>query len=450
MKISLKLFSLIAVYLLASSCNSDEDVSAPPASTISVNATTGLVGDTEFTFTVTAADASAVTIPPKGEANTGKAGILVSKSQFAGGSTTTVKYTYDEPGTFAPVVVTSNYSLDGKSVKRTVSAPLSVTITSNKNEISAFTFVQKVGDIEYTSDSTKIDQGAGTIKVWVPFNPYGKAGGLTAAKATFTAAAFSVVKVGATEQKSGETANNFVNSFVTPVAYTVTAQNGTVKNYAVTVVAQAVETDNTIKAFSAKSIAKSNVDRVLSGSVDNTGKKLVLYEKYNIAANAKDDFDSLRISYELNGKFATASLKQDSLLNLKTGTKALTVTAQDASTGAYTIYATNAPKFEIAFNGLNPTAAGETTDFGINVNVLKGTTVASLATTSTETLPPGVTITGRKVGVKNVDGDYVYTAFTSGNSVDFSEPVEFELTVNDTNIGVTYTVIYTATVTVLP
>lgn len=429
MKISLKLFSLLAVYLLASSCNSDEDASAPPASTITVNATSGLVGDTEFTFTITAADASAVAVLPKGEENSGKAGILVSKSQFAGGSTTTVKYTYDEPGTFAPVVVTTNYSLDGKSVKRTVSAPLSVTITSNKNEMSSFTFEN--------SDSTKIDQGAGTIKVWVPYDPYGKAGGLTAAKAKFAASAFSTVKVGGTAQESEKTANNFT----APVAYTVTAQNGTVKNYTVTVTAQAVETDNTIKAFSAKSIAKSNKDRVLTGSVDNTAKTLVLYEKYNIAATAKDDFDSLRISYELNGKFATASLKQDSLLNLKTGPKAFTVTAQNASTGAYTIYATNAPKFAIAFNGLIPTAAGETTDFGINVNVLKGTTVASLATTSTTTLPAGVTVTGIKA-----DG----VAFTSGDNVDFSEPVEFELTVNDTNIGVTYKVIYTATVTVLP
>lgn len=432
MKISLKLFSLLAVYLLVSSCSSDEDVSAPPASTITVNATTGLVGDTEFTFTVTAADASAVTILPKGEANSGKAGILVSKSQFAGGSTTTVKYTYDEPGTFAPVVVTTNFSLDGKSVKRTVSAPLSVTITSNKAAITEFTMDK--------STKTTINEAVNpkTIVVELPYDPYGKANGLTAVKANFVASKFSTVKVGATEQKSGETANNFTSK----VTYVVTAQNGTNSStYDVTVVVAAVETDNSIKAFSAKSIGKSNKDRVLTGSVDNTGKKLVLYEKYNIAANAKDDFDSLRISYELNGKFATASLKQDSLLNLKTGTKPLTVTAQNASTGAYTIYATNAPKFEIAFNGLNPTAAGETADFGINVNVLKGTTVASLATTSTTTLPAGVTVTGIKA-----DG----VAFTSGNVVDFSEPVEFELTVNDTNIGVTYTVIYTATVTVLP
>jgi hypothetical protein len=56
-------------------------------------------------------------------------------------------------------------------------------------------------------------------------------------------------------------------------------------------------------------------------------------------------------------------------------------------------------------------------------------------------LPAGVTVTGIKA-----DG----ATFISTNVVDFTEPVEFELTVNDTNIGVTYTVIYTATVTVLP
>ncbi|MDZ7650014.1 MAG: hypothetical protein U5K54_24390 [Cytophagales bacterium] len=64
MKINLKLFSLLAVYLLVSSC-SDEEVSAPPASTIQVNATSGLVGDTDH-FTISSADASAITILPKG------------------------------------------------------------------------------------------------------------------------------------------------------------------------------------------------------------------------------------------------------------------------------------------------------------------------------------------------------------------------------------------------
>lgn len=430
MKISLKLFSLLVVYLLASSCNDDEDVSSPPASTIQVNATSGLVGDTEFTFTISSADASAITILPKGQENTGKAGILVSKAQFSGGSTATVKYKYDEPGVFSPVVVTTNYSLDGKNVKQTVSAPITVTITSNKNEISEFTFED--------SDSTKIDQGLGTIKVWVPYDPYGKAGGLTAAKASFTASAFSTVKVGSTTQVSGETPNNFT----APVAYTVTAQNGTAKNYTVTVVAQAVETNKNVKSFGAKSVSKANSDKELAGSVDNVNGKIVIYDTLGTPSNR---FDSLRVKYELVGKFAvmnygTAELEQDSLLNL-TSSKSVTVRAQDASTATFAVHAVAAPKLTLSFGGLNPTVAGKNKNFNISLNVLTGTTVTSIATTSSTNSPAGVSVTGIKA-----DG----VAFTSGNSVDFSEPVEFELTVNDTNIGVTYKVIYTATVTVLP
>ncbi|MDZ7650016.1 MAG: hypothetical protein U5K54_24400 [Cytophagales bacterium] len=156
-------------------------------------------------------------------------------------------------------------------------------------------------------------------------------------------------------------------------------------------------------------------------------------------------FDSLRVNYELEGEFAVMNygaeeLEQDSLLNMTTS-KAVTVKAQDASTGAYTVYAVAAPKLMLSFGGLNPTVSGKNTNFDISLLVLDGTTIASLATTSSTMLPAGVTVTGIKA-----DG----VAFTTGNNVDFTEPVEFELTVNDTNIGVTYTVIYTATVTVLP
>lgn len=430
MKISLKLFSLLVVYLLASSCNDDEDVSSPPASTIQVNATSGLVGDTEFTFTISSADASAITILPKGQENTGKAGILVSKAQFSGGSTATVKYKYDEPGVFSPVVVTTNYSLDGKNVKQTVSAPVTVTITSNKNEISAFS----IGD----NKSETIDQGAGTILVKVPFDPYGKTGGLSAVKATFTAAAFSVVTVGGTVQKSGETPNDFS----TPKVYTVTAQNGTTKTYTVTLQVAPVETTSEVKTFGAKSISKANDGKELSASVDNTTKKIVIYDTLGTPSNR---FDSLRVNYELVGKFAvmnygTAELEQDSLLNL-TSSKSVTVKAQNASTATFAVHAVAAPKLSLSFGGLNPTVAGKNKNFNISLNVLTGTTVTNIATTSSTNSPAGVSVTGIKA-----DG----VAFTSGNSVDFSEPVEFELTVNDTNIGVTYKVIYTATVTVLP
>jgi hypothetical protein len=80
------------------------------------------------------------------------------------------------------------------------------------------------------------------------------------------------------------------------------------------------------------------------------------------------------------------------------------------------------------------------TNFDMNINVLHGTDVSSIATDSDVTLPAGVTVVGM-----TADGD----AFTSGNNVDYSEPVEFGIMVHDANLGVDYTVVYTVTVTVL-
>lgn len=427
MKISIKLFYLLILTAFISSCNDDE-VSSPPASTIQVDKTTGLVSDTEFTFTVSFANASSITILPKGVDQTGKAGILLSKSQFSGGSAT-IKYTYDEPGVFAPVVVTSNFTPDGKSVKRSVSAPLSVTVKSDDKEISEFTFDK--------SDSTKINQGAGTISVYVPYDPFGISG-VTALKAKFKSSAFSTVKVGATTQVSGETSNNFTS----PVSYVVTANDGTTKTYSVTVIVKAIETINTVKSFGAKSTSKGAGNKVLGAFVDNTSRKIVIQGPAGIT-----DFDSLSVNYALNGKFAQmlygandAVLAQDALINFATS-KTVKVKAQDASIANYSVYAVTVPKLELAFNALIPKAEGTNSDFEIAINVLTGTDVAGLITTSTITAAAGVTVTSIKA-----DG----ALFVSGGALDFTEPVEFELTVNDTNIGVIYTVVYTAKVTVLP
>jgi hypothetical protein len=413
----------------------EEDVPSPPAATIQVNVTSGLVGDTEFTFTVSQVDANAVVILPKGVENTGKGGILVSPSQFTSGNAV-IKYKYDEPGTFAPVVVTSNYSDNGKEIRRTVSNSLSVTLTSDDKDITSFSFEEIVGRdsdnkfIRIGSDSTKI---VGTnITVYVPYNPFTK-NGITALKAKFAASGFSAVSVGGTQQVSGETPNNFT----TPKVYRVTADDGSTKDYTVTVVPRPVEANNQVSSISAKSTAKSNKDRVMNGFVDNTGKKLVIYDVLGTPTNA---FDSLAIAYKLSGKFATASLAQDGVLNL-TSSKTITVTAQDISAQAYTVYAVQTPTLAIGFNSLIPAVAGATSDYNINANVITNTAITNLVTTTTITLPSGVTVTAVKA-----DG----VAFTSGNSLDFTEPVEFELTVNDSNIGVTYTLVFTAKVTVLP
>lgn len=431
MKISIKLFAfVVAIALFVSGCNDDENVSSPAASTIQVDKTSGLVGDTEFKFTVSLVNASAIAILPKGVENPNEEGILLTASQFSG-SSATISYTYDEPGQYKPVVVTTNYSLDGKNVKQSVSAPLSVNISSNKKAITEFSFAG--------STKTVITEGAGTIAVTVPYDPYGIGTAVKSMKATFANSTFSTVKVGSVEQKSGETANDFSS----PVTYTVTANDGSTKSYVVTVTITPVETLSTIKSFGAKESSKSTKDKAIVGSVDNTNGVVVLYDTLGTPSTS---FDSLKINYELDGKFAKLldasdkDVAQDALLNLTTS-KQLKVKAQDGTVKNFSVYAVAAPKLTLAFNGLLPTVSGANTNFGIGLNVLKGTDVATLVTTAAIATPAGVTVTSMKA-----DG----VAFVSGGVVDFTEPVEFELTVNDTNIGKTYKVIYTAKVTVLP
>ena len=71
-----------------------------------------------------------------------------------------------------------------------------------------------------------VDENAKTIALTVPNGTV-----VTALVATFTNSAASVVTVGGTAQTSGTTANNFTS----PVAYLVTAQDGTTATYTVTV-----------------------------------------------------------------------------------------------------------------------------------------------------------------------------------------------------------------------
>jgi hypothetical protein len=74
-----------------------------------------------------------------------------------------------------------------------------------------------------------VDENAKTIALTVPNGTV-----VTALVATFTNSAVSVVTVGGTAQTSGATANNFTS----PVAYLVTAQDGTAAIYTVTVTAE--------------------------------------------------------------------------------------------------------------------------------------------------------------------------------------------------------------------
>jgi hypothetical protein len=423
---------LCAVWFGANSCK-DESASTPPAPSLTVDKSSGLANDTEFTFTVNNVGSDAISILPYGLDNLNKGGILVSS--FTGGQAT-VKFKYATIGTFNAVAVANNHSASGKVIKNTYSTPVAITISSDQNSISDFNFAG--------SSKVTIDQGAKTIAVVMPFRNNFVATDKTALKATFTASAFSAVTVASTAQVSGTTVNNFTS----PVTYTVTSNTGVASSYVVTVTVTPVEMVTTVKSFTATAASTGIKGKAFQGAVDNVGHTVVILDTLGIGATT---FDSVALKYALDGKFATvgvadSTLDQGDVLDLSSSI-AMTVHSEDsvATSQDYTIYSAAAPKLKVEFLALNPQVWGYNNQgFAATLDVLNGTDVTTLATTTTFAYPAGVTPVSM-----TVDSGAGPVAFVSGGIVDFSAPVKLGLLVNDTNLGISYTVVYTISVPVV-
>lgn len=414
----------LSLVLLLNSCKDDE-VSPPPKTTFTVDKTSGLANDTEFTFVINQVEAHTISILPYGQEKLTKGGMVVTN--FVNG-VATVKFQYADVGTYNAVVVTNNHTGDGE-LANTYSDPIAITITSNRNALSDFTI----------EGSSKIETVGNNITVTFPFGT-----NITAVKPKFSTSAFSTITVGGTAVKSGETAVNLT----TPKTFVVTAQNGTVANYTVTAVITPVETLTTVKSASGKQSSKNAGDRAMPGYVDNTGKRIVLYDTLGTPANR---FDSVKFGYALNGtfahvKYAGKKIGQDVQLNL-TSSKSIVVFAQDSTQSAYTIYAGVAPKLTLDFPGLTSLVGRSVRNFEIELTVLNGTTLQRTAA-STVTLPAGVALTG--VNVIQMSGTTeVSTPFVSNVTVvDFSKTTWFEVVVTEPTIG-EYRVRYSVKVTKL-
>jgi hypothetical protein len=258
------------------------------------------------------------------------------------------------------------------------------------------------------------------------------------------------VKVGSATQASGTT----VNDFNGPVTYTVTANDGTTSDYVVTVDQTDEETSPDFKSFNGTSISTTYKDKPIQGYVDNGAPFIVMLAPHGQIA---DVFDSVRVKFETVGKFsivhyATAidTLVQDSLLNFTTTPgKSVAVEAQDETAANFPISYAIAPKLELSFLSLNPDVIGKTELFDITLKVLNTTPRTALATTSTitEAHAGQTNFVLQTVPIDNNDANNTPVAFTSGSNVDFSTPVKFILSFEDSTLpGKTIKVEYTVTV----
>jgi hypothetical protein len=253
---------------------------------------------------------------------------------------------------------------------------------ANSKEITGFSFAspEAAGDISGTSISVTV--------------PYGTA--LTALVPTITHSGASVTPASGTAQ-----------DFSSPVTYTVTAEDGSTREYTVTVTVGAAPKEITGFSFA---------DPPATGVIDGTSISVAV--SYGTALTA----------------LVPTITHSGASINPASGTAqdfsspvTYTVTAEDGNTQAYTITVTPASEdsTEItSFSFADPQAAGVIDGTSISVTVPYGTVLTSLV--------PMITHLGANVTP------------ASGSPQDFSSPVTYTVTAHDGSTVGEYTVTVTA------
>jgi hypothetical protein len=254
-----------------------------------------------------------------------------------------------------------------------------------------------------------IDETAKTIAVSIPNNT-----DVTALIATFTTTGASV-NVGATDQTSGTTPNNFTS----PVAYMLTATDSTTTTYTVTV---------TVASISAKAITGYSLAGV-AGTVNETAKTIL------VTMPSATNVTALVATFTTTGtsvKVGTVAQSSGTTPNNFTTPVAYTVTAGDSTTATYAVTVTVAlasAKAITAYSLAGVAGAVNETAKTISVTVPSGTNVTAMVATFT------TTGAGIKVGpVAQASG-------TTPNN--FTTPVAYTVTAGDSTTA-TYTVTVTA------
>ena len=292
---------------------------------------------------------------------------------------------------------------------------VTVTVAANSAKaITAFSFQGLSPAVTGT-----INEAAHTIALTVPFGT-----NVTALVATFTTTGASV-KVGATLQVSGTTANNFTS----PVTYTVTAADASTQAYSVTVTV-ALNSAKAITAFSFQGLSPA-----VTGIINEAAHTIAL-----TVPSAPTSPRWWRPSPRPERRSMVAATPQVSgtTANNFTNPVTYTVTAADASTQAYVVTVTVAASSAKAitafsFQGLSPAVTGIINEAAhtIALTVPFGTNVTALVATFTTT---GASV---KVGA---------TPQVSGTTANnFTSPVTYTVTAADAS-----TQAYVVTVTVNP
>jgi hypothetical protein len=474
-------YSLLCFLWVSVNSCSDDEASQPPPPTVSVDKTTGLLSDTEFTFKVTQVGSGSISLIPYGVENPSYGGVLIPSSAFENGEAK-VKFTYGHVGTFQAVASATNHSGDGKSVKTSYSAPVTVTISSDKATMSDFSFDGSTGTVVTPDDGN--DAADHDVTITIPWSKYADIGKL---KLRYSASAESKVTVGGVAQESDKNEQDYSNGNV--VTYTVTSLDGTKsRTYNVSVVQTPAEMNADFKSLSAIITNKGKLDptnadyakaqlkvatgRVLPSYIDNASKVIVIYDTLNVNPAV---YDSLALDFALDGKFSNVKFNEDNWGKHDAGDRVrgkdtvslkgadmpleLEVTPEDsvsvnASTPTpkkvYSVYLAEAPKLLVETTNLIPNRSGSSNDvFAVSLDAIGGTDLTDVDFAFDFDLPVGSTVTSLVVVQDNGDMPLVTGVgpfFAVG--VDIKKPIKVLVTVDAPGSTPDFVVTYTVSVTV--
>ena len=299
-------------------------------------------------------------------------------------------------------------ALDGKTRDYMVTVTKPGELSSAK-ALTAFSFVGY-------NPSVTIDQEAGSVAVTLPYRT--DQADITKLVATFSTTGASV-KVGETVQVSGTTVNNFSS----PVTYTVTAANGTTKDYVVTV----TMVKNPAKAITAFSI----LSPATAGTIDDATKTISVSLPYgSLVASLVASFTTTGASVKVGETVQVSGTTPNNFGSPLT----YTVTADDGTSQDYTVTVTvakSSAKAITAFSIQSPAATGsiDETAKTISVKLPYGSPLTSLVAS--------FTTTGASVKV----GQTVQVSGTTPNN--FGSPLTYTVMADD---GTSQDYVVTATV----
>jgi hypothetical protein len=273
------------------------------------------------------------------------------------------------PNNFNNPLIYNCIAEDGTSVDYTVTA-LALPASSS-NQISDFRFIGLSAPAVGT-----INEVAGTIQVTIPWaaNPVNLI-------ATFTQSPISIVRIGSVVQTSGVTPNNFT----APVLYQVTAQNGLVKSYLVTVVKTPASSENSILSFRFSSLSYSDI----IGTINEEARTIHLVVPYSQAVtNIAASFTNSHYSTVFVGSTQQVS---GVTVNSYSGPVMYTCRSENGLTATYVVTVSHAPVetsntiLTFRFNETDPDAIGiiDQNNYNITVHLPASQSVNGLVATFT-------------------------------------------------------------------